>query len=682
MQPTKDSQKPGICPKCGATVTFKENDGDIECWNCPNCGKINLKREQWKKKLLTQPTILPDVHVNCNFCKNKHSEKCTDTPNPDTCSMYDENKNISNSDKILLLIDAESPQFFKDQYEQFWVYFKDGRIQKTLTLHGPDFRRICTDLFFRNFGKVPRNDNIKEAINAFEAIARNSENLHLKTRITMLKKKSGIEIWVDLGNKFYQSVKITKEGYQIQDITPPLFRRYSHMLPLPHSKQFDGKDAKDGNNSKSYSPPSTSLHFEKEEEGGGEKYCRTPSIASLASYPTLFRIFEFLRVKEEDKILIISTLVSYFFDKYPYVCIYLHGSSGKGKSVGSKCIKKLIDPSTTIILELPKKREQLLQDVSHHYCCVFDNVSYISSEYSDVLCRVLTGYGVSKRKLYTDDEDFYRQLKRPVWLNGISIEITREDLLKRTILCEALPIIGKERTEEDIFSEFEAIQPYMLHDLYSLVSKVLQKLPEIKPPKLFRMADYTKIGCAVAEALGYNQQFFIDAYETKLNEQVKELIWNNTVGSVLYDWLQNQAEWRGTPTDLFKLIKNHAKEEMGISTRARDFPKSPPHLTRKINLLLEPFQKIGIELNHIDGLIREWHIINHNFEDGHEEATELSKLEALKNWIHSEHAMIGSDELKEKIAELNFVEPPEHIIQQLFDDGDLSAENYIENLRF
>ena len=75
MQPTTTkAQEKEVCPNCNAEITFKEKEGDVEFWDCPKCGKINLKKEQWKKMILA-PTQLPEVHVNCNFCKNKQSKK-------------------------------------------------------------------------------------------------------------------------------------------------------------------------------------------------------------------------------------------------------------------------------------------------------------------------------------------------------------------------------------------------------------------------------------------------------------------------------------------------------------------------------------------------------------------------------------------------------------------------------
>jgi len=669
MQPgptNAEQQEKEVCPKCGAAISFKEKDGDVEFWDCPNCGKINLKKEQWKKLVLA-PSKLPEVHVNCNFCKNKHSEKCPNSPNPDTCSMYEENKNVKHAEKIVTLIDAESPIFFKDQYGFYRIVINDLGILKHLKLDSPEFTDLCVDRFYRTFGKIPTKDTIRDAIKALGAFSRNSKTINVRNRVALTKGENGEwEIWIDLCDKYYRSIKITSKGYELIEQTPPLFRRFEHMETLCLPKK-DGKDAKDDGVQEFCTPPMR-IDSNIKYRGGGKNSYSISSLQSLPSFPYLFKIFNFLRVKEEEQILILSAIVSYFFVDYPFICVYILGKSGLGKSTGVKIIKRLLDPSKAVILAINRNIDQLLQDLDHHYFCAYDNVSHISQEYSDVFCRGSTGYGIAKRKHYTNDSDFLRIIKRPIWFNGISLAIIREDLLKRTILTEPLPILGKERTEEEIYAEFDKIKPYVLHDLFTLVSQVLAKLPTITPKKLFRMADYTKIGCAVAEVLGYSQDFFIEAYEKKQNDQIKEVIWNNTLGNVLYEFIENLPDWRGTPNTLYKLLRNQA-QELGVSTRAKDYPKASNHMSREIKNLQEAFEKIGITIEFIKGTIREIQIINSNYKDAESQQIMLEKIEEIKSWIlaNKKDGKIVCTELNAKILEHGLDIPT--INQKLLKEG-------------
>ena len=70
---------------------------------------------------------------------------------------------------------------------------------------------------------------------------------------------------------------------------------------------------------------------------------------------------------------------------------------------------------------------------------------------------------------------------------------------------------------------------------------------------------------------------------------------------------------------LLKLLKEQA-QELGVSTRTKDYPKAPNIMSREINNLREAFEKIGVKIEFIKGTIREWHIINTNYKDPMNEA--------------------------------------------------------------
>jgi hypothetical protein len=267
--------------------------------------------------------------------------------------------------------------------------------------------------------------------------------------------------------------------------------------------------------------------------------------------------------------------------------------------------------------------------------------------------------------------------------------VVREDLLDRTILVFVLSFNGNRKTEAELEAEFNKILPFVLHDLYNLVSEVMVKLPETEAPSQFRMMDFAKIGCAVAEALGYGREYFIEVYTKKLNEQIKEAIYNHTFGNVLLAFAEDKDNltfdnelkkwvWRGTPTELYSKTKTYAKDVLLVSTGRKAYPSASNTMSRQINDLTDAFSKIGIKISYNrDSAQREWTIINNNLEP---EKTELKKLEALRNWIKSEKGMFDTAELKSKIAELGFVDDPEKIIQRLIDAGDIGAFNYIEKL--
>ena len=667
MEPTpttEDPQKTENCPNCKSEITFKEKDGVVEYWDCPNCGKINLKKEQWKKQFL-KPTKLPEVHINCNFCKNLHSEKCTDSPNPDTCPMYEENKRISYTTKTIMIVDAMQPTYFLDQYSNAQTWIKDG-VYKTLKIDSLQFQQLLIDRFFRTFGKAPSTQSIKESVKMIEALARTSETKKIRTRVYLRINEAGEkEIWVDLCDKFWRSIKITVKGYEIIYQTPPMFRRNKHMQKLPLPQKYDGSDDNDGN-SPHLMCNTLTVGISKKIKDISYKIGDSPSLPSQPSlYPYLMKLNHFYNLDSKDFFLTIVHMINTFFVDRPQTLLSVNGIKGSAKTSISEGIKKVLDPSETLTLDMPNNRDELLQNIDHHFYPSFDNVDYITHEFSNIFCRTLTGAGTFKRMLWTDDEEFIRSFLKSININGINVVVVREDLLDRALLVFALPFNGNRKTKSELNAEFNKILPYVLHDLYTLVSKVLFLLPETEDPTEFRMIDYAKIGCAVSKALGYDREYFIKIYREKLLTQIKEAIYNDTFGNVLLSFIEDENNlaplenghyvWEGSTAKLYSDTKLYAKDTLLVSVRTKGYPNASNRMSRQINDLTDAFSKLGIIIEQTrSSTTRGFRIVNTNLKEP-EPKTESEKLEALRNFSLTERnsdGYINKASVTAKIQEL------------------------------
>ena len=112
------------------------------------------------------------------------------------------------------------------------------------------------------------------------------------------------------------------------------------------------------------------------------------------------------------------------------------------KSTAQQLVKNLIDNSGVGLLHMPGKYKdnELIQNLDHHYISGFDNLTALEESQSDILCRAVTGAGISKRMLYTNDEDVTRRFMRCVTINGINIPGDKPDLIDRAIIHETNPI--------------------------------------------------------------------------------------------------------------------------------------------------------------------------------------------------------------------------------------------------
>jgi len=86
----------------------------------------------------------------------------------------------------------------------------------------------------------------------------------------------------------------------------------------------------------------------------------------------------------------------------------------------------------------PKQPRDLLISAMNAHMVNLDNLSGISPDISDTLCRLSTGGGHDQRALYTDDEQCLVDVQKPVMVNGIDDVATRPDLAERSLIVNLL----------------------------------------------------------------------------------------------------------------------------------------------------------------------------------------------------------------------------------------------------
>src|SRR4030095_16919038 len=109
---------------------------------------------------------------------------------------------------------------------------------------------------------------------------------------------------------------------------------------------------------------------------------------------------------------------------------------------------------------LPGDERDLIVAARHAHFISFDNISGLSDDMSDAICRLSTGGGHGERRLYTNEEEATFEGRRPVCLKGIEDVATRPDLVDRAllILLRAIPV-DRRREEKEIEAEFKTEAP-------------------------------------------------------------------------------------------------------------------------------------------------------------------------------------------------------------------------------
>lgn len=434
---------------------------------------------------------------------------------------------------------------------ELYAYIHSNNCKKIWPIRSKQFKRYLTFQYYLKTEKAPNSETFNAILNLLEAMATHQgHQYNLYNRVAWHEGT----LWYDLSDDKWHAVKITSENWSVEE-PPILFRRYQHQECQIIPKK-----------------------------GGGVK---------------LF--LDFVNLKnDQDKLLLLVYIVSCFIPDIPHPILVFHGSQGSSKSTLFMLIKSLVDPSLLKVLTFPKDINELIQKISHHWFCGFDNISTLSDWISDTLCRAVSGEGFSKRELYTNDEDVIYSLKRCIGLNGINVVATKPDLLDRCILLELVRISGKKRrTEAELWEAFNNVKPEILSGIFDILSRAMKIKPGLKLQMLPRMADFTQWGYAIAEALGYNGLEFLDVYYANIEAQNREAIAGSLVGEALLKFMEDIDNWEGTATELLVELEKVA-EDMKISIKTRSWPKNGQSLSRKLNTLRTNFQEEGInfDVNH------------------------------------------------------------------------------------
>jgi hypothetical protein len=223
----------------------------------------------------------------------------------------------------------------------------------------------------------------------------------------------------------------------------------------------------------------------------------------------------------------------------------------------------LVDPQACSNLGEPKNTRDLMATAVNGWLLAYDNVTRISTDLSDTLCRLVTGGGISTRLLYTNDERKVIQAQRPMLLNGIEEFVLRPDLVDRSIILRLAAILSQgRRAEQRFWREFHAVYPRVFGGLLDAMAGGLRELPGVNLPELPRMADFAEWGEAVGRALGWQPGAFLANNTTNRQHATEPALADSLLAAVLIQLGPRlQAErWQGlSPEDLYRRLTPHAE---------------------------------------------------------------------------------------------------------------------------
>ncbi|HMV86802.1 MAG TPA: hypothetical protein PLD20_17960 [Blastocatellia bacterium] len=456
---------------------------------------------------------------------------------------------IAKSKKLdVIELATQKAIFFHDDDNQQYASAKVGTWIETYPVSSKNFRTWLSGVYWQATGTALYGDAFKDALATLQAIAQfEGEERNVFLRLA----QHGGNLYLDLCDREWRVVEITPDDWRVITSTeaPVRFVRRPAMQALPEPVK-----------------------------GGSVNKLR-----------------EFLNVEDETWTLIINWLVMAFHPSGPYPILSVCGEQGSAKSTACKMLRSLIDPNKADLRAVPSNERDLMIAASNSWLLGYDNLSTMSQELGDSLCRVATGAGFSTKANYTDNEETIFSVKRPIITNGIADVANFPDLLERAVTVYLLAIPPDKRRDEDtLWTEFNAAKPSILGAVLTAVSCALKRRRTVKLTVLPRMADFSIWATAAAPALGFADDSFTQTYDSNHSAATDQVL-ETSPALEICEFMYGQVgdEWSGKASVLhraLKLMMSQRGEEPN-----RDFPKSPNQLGTKIRRVAKNLRDFGIE---------------------------------------------------------------------------------------
>ena len=225
----------------------------------------------------------------------------------------------------------------------------------------------------------------------------------------------------------------------------------------------------------------------------------------------------------------------------------------------------------------------------------YDNISTLPDWLSNGLCRLVTGGGISMRGLFTNQQEIVWSAQRPIILNGIDDFVHRPDVLDRSVCLHLRPISPRQRRcEEDFWADFQRDYPRILGGALNAVSAGMRTAPSIKLAELERMADFSRWGEAVAQAVGWPAGGFSSAYRGNRLAAGAAVLEESALAVAIFAHVKYPGSFKGTIT---KLLFDLAGYTGSCRLTVPGWPKTPNVAATQLRRIAPMLRAVGIAVN-------------------------------------------------------------------------------------
>jgi hypothetical protein len=478
------------------------------------------------------------------------SPKASNAPSAPTNSPSDDRPvKRSIADQLLDLVEAASVELFSTSDGTAYADIQDGATRQTLGLRKSEFKDWLTHQYYSTTKKSASADAITQVISTLDAKARFQGE---KRAVFIRSAALDGAVYLDLGDDSWGVVEISATGWRLVYDAPVRFRRPSGQLPLP-----------------------TPI-------AGGD----------------LNALQSLLNLDQDNWVIVLLWLLQSLKPAAEYPILVVMAPPRVGKTTSSETLKNTIDPSTVSMLPSVGDVRNFAVTCSNRRIVAIDNLSNLTPDQSDILCRAATGGGYSHRTLHSDSDETTIGFLNPQILNGIEAVATRGDLLDRSLQIVLSP--PSERISRSTFkTKFAELHPAILGALLTLLSDVLRVMPEVagqSGQSSERFTELVEIGLAVEKVLNWPIGTVDRVLKTARSEAHEIAVDSSPVGAAIRELMANppdRAEWRGTAAQLLNTLSQIVPEKI---SRGKYWPADSTRLAKILTRIGSDLEAIGIPI--------------------------------------------------------------------------------------
>ena len=482
------------------------------------------------------------------------SAKPSGVPMADIDSMgatqsTDGDKQDSAAAELIELVMGEGTLFFDDQADKAFVSTEIKGVENTLAIGSKAFIDWLSFAYYTATkrgnlpGKSASESAIKQAGFALSGIAKHdgeAAQVHLR----VADKNGGHYIFI--GDDDLQVIEVLPTGWRVTNEAPVKFWMPGSMQSLPMPIK------------------------------GGD----------------LTQLWDFVNIPKLDRPLVLAWMLESFRANTPFPILALNGTQGCAKSSTQDKIRQLIDNNSVNLRGAPKTVEDVFVSAGCGWVSSYENLSHLTPAIQDAFCTISTGGGHSGRKLYTNNEESIIDVKRPIICNSIPSVLTAQDVTDRAITLE-LPRIAY-REESEINAAWDKAKPSIFGGLLDLFVKTLAMMPKVilvNPP---RMADFTRLGEAMAQVQGHAPGTFDKLYKANRSEGISRALEASPVAVAVMELVDDHTGL--SPTVFFGTMKDLLAALDKYKQESNAWPRSGKGLGDVLRRQQPALLSLGIEI--------------------------------------------------------------------------------------